>query len=294
MTRYLTFEQIVAINADQGGTLNDANGLRACVHRPQSGAFGVEVFPDVWSKAAAYLHSIATTQYFSDGNKRTAWYAAVTFLRLNGFPLPDIETIEAEVFVQAVAQDVFANDEDPDLTVAKATEWFQIKWETQRVGACLDRRMEWAFLARFGEQLPGALLNLGHALMAGLAEESFPCRVGFFVVARVHWDKADHEHRHQIVVRVEPPIGGAPVVNGEVTTHIEAFHAPPSGHSAHSLTGLVPTDLFIEEWPLIASPGRYTIVLEIDGKLAAKLPLDIRSRQDLTVDDEALQQMAGG
>jgi prophage maintenance system killer protein len=66
VTSYLTLEQIVAINADQGGTLNDVNGLQACVHRPQSGAFGVEVFPDVWSKAAAYVHGIATTQYFSE------------------------------------------------------------------------------------------------------------------------------------------------------------------------------------------------------------------------------------
>jgi prophage maintenance system killer protein len=93
--RYLTAEQIVTINADHGGTLNDGNGLRACVHRPQSGVFDVELFPDLWSKAAAYLHSISTTQYFSDGNKRTAWYAATTFLRLNSHPLPHVEIIDA-------------------------------------------------------------------------------------------------------------------------------------------------------------------------------------------------------
>ncbi len=293
MTRYLTFEQIVAINADQGGTLSDANGLQACVHRPQSGAFGVEPFPDVWSKAAAYVHSIATTQYFSDGNKRTAWYAAVTFLRLNGYPLPDVETIEAEIFVQAIAQNLFANDENPDLTVEKATEWFQVKWERQRVGACRDRRMEWAFLARFGEPLPGSLLNLGQALLAGVAEESFPCKIGFFVVARVHWDRADHDRPHEVVVTVQSPSGVEPVIDGRTTCQVEPFHAPQSGHPEHRLTGLVPTDIFFDVWPLIASPGRYSVALTIDGELAAELPLDIRSRQDLTVDDEVLEQIIG-
>jgi hypothetical protein len=180
------------------------------------------------------------------------------------------------------------------LTVKKVAEWFQVKWEKQRVGACRDRRMEWAFLARLGEPLPGSLLNLGQALLAGVAEESFPCKVGFFVVARVHWDKADHEHPHEVVVTVEPPIGGDSVIDGKVTTRVDAFHAPQSGHPEHRLTGLVPTDMFIEVWPLIASPGRYSVVLTIDGNLAAQLPLDIRRRQDLTVYDAALELIIGG
>ena len=123
---------------------------------------GSRYFPDLWSKAAAYVHGIATTQYFSDGNKRTGWYAAVTFLRMNGHPLPDVETIEAETFVQAVAQNVFNTSEDQDLTVRKAAEWFRVKWETQRVGRGEDPRLEWVFLARFAEPIPGAMVNLGH------------------------------------------------------------------------------------------------------------------------------------
>lgn len=37
----------------------------------------------VWSKAAALLHSFATTQCLVDGNKRTAWASAWLMLRAN-------------------------------------------------------------------------------------------------------------------------------------------------------------------------------------------------------------------
>lgn len=47
--------------------------------------------------------------------------------RMNVVRLPPIGALEAETFVRAVAQDVFANDEERDLTLAKAAEWFEAK-----------------------------------------------------------------------------------------------------------------------------------------------------------------------
>jgi death-on-curing protein len=38
-------------------------------------------------KAAVLLDGLATTQGFWDGNKRTAWIASVTYLRLHGLQL---------------------------------------------------------------------------------------------------------------------------------------------------------------------------------------------------------------
>lgn len=40
--------------------------------------------PDVFEIAAAYAYGIAKAHAFVDGNKRTAFVAAFTFLRLNG------------------------------------------------------------------------------------------------------------------------------------------------------------------------------------------------------------------
>lgn len=46
--------------------------------------------PDVFDIAAAYAYGICKAHAFVDGNKRTAFVAAFTFLRLNGHPLrPD-------------------------------------------------------------------------------------------------------------------------------------------------------------------------------------------------------------
>ncbi len=43
------------------------------------------MFPTLWDKAAMYLHRIASSQAFADGNKRTALEAADIFLDLNGY-----------------------------------------------------------------------------------------------------------------------------------------------------------------------------------------------------------------
>ena len=46
--------------------------------------------PDAFDIAAAYAYGICKAHAFVDGNKRTAFVAAFTFLRLNGHPIrPD-------------------------------------------------------------------------------------------------------------------------------------------------------------------------------------------------------------
>ena len=42
-------------------------------------------------------------QALLDGNKRLAWTAAVTFLALNGLPVPEIDVDAAEALVMGVA-----------------------------------------------------------------------------------------------------------------------------------------------------------------------------------------------
>ncbi len=88
--------------SEHGGLtgLKDENGLEAALARPLHKANYGE--PDVFALAAACLFGIARNHPFSDGNKRTAFVAAYTFLRLNGFSL---EASQGEVitFVLAVA-----------------------------------------------------------------------------------------------------------------------------------------------------------------------------------------------
>ncbi|BBZ51641.1 Fic family protein [Mycobacterium heidelbergense] len=127
MTEYLSAQVIIDINAGFGGYPLDRDGIEAAVYRPATSAFGQEAFPSLWVKAGVYVHSFSSTQYFSDGNKRTAWIAAVVFLDINGYQVRDnIADVEAEAFVLAVSRRLFDVEEDPDRTLKRAGEWFEV------------------------------------------------------------------------------------------------------------------------------------------------------------------------
>lgn len=121
----LEFEDIVEINREMCATtgehsaLLDAAGLEAALERPWSGFGAHETFPTVYAKAAALLHGIASRQVFENGNKRTAWAAAVAFLEINGLGMNRVETVQADMFVRAAAL-------DHTLEVSDLAEWFEV------------------------------------------------------------------------------------------------------------------------------------------------------------------------
>ncbi|WP_409471826.1 type II toxin-antitoxin system death-on-curing family toxin [Streptomyces sp. HC307] len=88
MTRYLTVAEVTALAESAfGGRAPEARApglLASAVHRPRARMFGTAAYDDLYEQAAALLHAIATNHPLVDGNKRTAWLAAVTFLTLNG------------------------------------------------------------------------------------------------------------------------------------------------------------------------------------------------------------------
>ncbi|PZU22425.1 MAG: type II toxin-antitoxin system death-on-curing family toxin [Shinella sp.] len=91
-------EQLV----EHGGLpgLKDENALEAALARPlNKAAYGEE---DLFALAAAYLYGIVRNHPFSDGNKRTGFLAAFSFLAING-QLLEAEQAEVIAFVLAVA-----------------------------------------------------------------------------------------------------------------------------------------------------------------------------------------------
>jgi death-on-curing protein len=91
--RHLTVEQALRIaRAAVGGPIHvrDVGLLDAAVHRPQATVLGQDAYPDLLTKAAALLHSLARNHPLVDGNKRLAWLATYVFLAKNGVELaPD-------------------------------------------------------------------------------------------------------------------------------------------------------------------------------------------------------------
>ncbi len=102
---YLTVEQVVEIHdlaIDRfGGTsgILDKHALESALGRFRSGYYN-----DLFEEAAALLESLATNHPFLDGNKRTAFFAADSFLRSNGYFI-DCDADEANRFIRNILVD---------------------------------------------------------------------------------------------------------------------------------------------------------------------------------------------
>jgi death-on-curing protein len=96
MITYLSFEQVVRIHhrmmheieGEQQRCLHPGiyeNLLSGCLEKPQIIIGGYEPYPDIFSKAAALLECIISSNVFIDGSKRTGFLACELFLELNGY-----------------------------------------------------------------------------------------------------------------------------------------------------------------------------------------------------------------
>lgn len=96
---YLSVAEVHLIQFDQIKSYGGVHGIRdaaageAAVFRPQSGYYN-----SMEEEAAALMESLAQNHGFIDGNKRIAFAAADTFLRINGFYI-DVDAIEGFDFI---------------------------------------------------------------------------------------------------------------------------------------------------------------------------------------------------
>ena len=61
---------------------NEPGYIDYMAEKPFQYAYGQELYPGIFMKAACYLEGFATHQYFSDGNKRTGVMCYITFYLL--------------------------------------------------------------------------------------------------------------------------------------------------------------------------------------------------------------------
>lgn len=88
--------------AEHGGAIGvrDPGAIESAMARPRNlAAYGD---PDLADLAAAYAYSIAKNHGFADGNKRTAWVIARTFLAINGCTLT-FDDADAVLTVESLA-----------------------------------------------------------------------------------------------------------------------------------------------------------------------------------------------
>ena len=70
-----------------GVTVRDVGLLEAAAVRPQTTVVAADAYPDLITKAAALLHSLARNHALLDGNKRLALAGIIVFLGVNGVRL---------------------------------------------------------------------------------------------------------------------------------------------------------------------------------------------------------------
>ena len=106
---YLTVQDVATIHADQiaryGGAseIRDQGMLESAVMSVQATFDGQRLHADLGSAAAAYLVHLALNHPFLDGNKRTAFAAALVFLDMNGVGI-SMSVNRQEALVLSVAR----------------------------------------------------------------------------------------------------------------------------------------------------------------------------------------------
>ena len=105
VVEYLELDDLLLIGRDAVGgepVVRDHGLLESALARPRTTVFGADAYPDVPTKAAALLHSLARNHALVDGNKRLAWLATYVFLDINGCRVIATDD-EVVAFVLAVA-----------------------------------------------------------------------------------------------------------------------------------------------------------------------------------------------
>ena len=106
--RCLSPEQALFIHSRIIDTTGGAHGcrdlglLQSAVSRPKATFGGKDLYPDLFSKAAALMESLACNHPFIDGNKRTSIVSSGLFLEMNRYRLRASQR-ELERFTLSVA-----------------------------------------------------------------------------------------------------------------------------------------------------------------------------------------------
>lgn len=84
---YLTLPELLHVAAralSNEPDVRDLGLLESAAARPQATASGADAYPDLDTKAAALLHSLARNHALVDGNKRLTLAAVIAFCGVNG------------------------------------------------------------------------------------------------------------------------------------------------------------------------------------------------------------------
>jgi len=272
----LDVEAVVEMNVDlcaetgENSALLDAEGLAAAVARPWSGFGEHEAFPSMYEKAAALLHGIAARQVFENGNKRTAWTAAVTLLDINGIDLGTVETVQADMFVRAAAL-------DHTLEIADLAEWFEVAHRMRRSGFATDPRVEYLALAAKAEPwLPGntsGTMNVQALNLGGLEPTvDLPVAGQLCLISKINWTVNDTGSQHLLELGIEQD---ADVLMQAGAEWMVVLAAPLTAGEAHPGGTVLPLAIAHHFEVVAVGYGRAWLTVSLDGAEVGRMSFDV-------------------
>jgi prophage maintenance system killer protein len=297
-TRYLDYETVVEINAQHcgdGGGIRDEGGIRATLGRAEATFMGEDLHPTIVSKAAVILHGLSSTQYFLDGNKRTAWIVAKLFLHLNGHHLRDGSDVEHETLVLSVATKAFENEEHPERGAAKAAEWYATRRLT------MQDRYHYAFLSEHAELVNSDTFVAMNGQLGSYFATELPAFAPVSLAIHIRWLRWDKFQDMEVRVSIEGDASARIVApTAELAAQLklaESAGAPidltimtdPKSTLNYSSISVVPIStedprhpdgmsphLLIYNLPVwLTDPGTAWFRVEVNGELLTRLGLDV-------------------
>lgn len=189
---WISGDDLIEINLLVGGTaagVRDLNGVHSNAARPFTSPYGMAGFPTIWDKAACLLHSIASTQYFTEGNKRTAWEACRHYLQYYGETLAPMPWMNKGAGIMSAAVDA--------LSIQEIAQWLYVN----RMQA--KNRINFA---AFGIPVPlQNKMGFAHVLPAQI-QILHPGQktTHVSIVTRIYWDRIDLGLVKKVSVRLVP------------------------------------------------------------------------------------------
>ena len=113
--RYLTLSEVLELHrriletSGGMGGLRDLGMLESAIAQPRMTFGGLDLYPDLATKAGALCFSLITNHPFVDGNKRVGHAAMETFLLLSGVEI-EAPVDEQERIILAVASGALSRE----------------------------------------------------------------------------------------------------------------------------------------------------------------------------------------
>ena len=91
--KYLSVDEVLAIHEEMINMFGGSHGIRdfgllySAIYRPQATFAEEDLYPTIFEKAAALIHSLLLNHPFVDGNKRTAYTSCARYLFINNYVL---------------------------------------------------------------------------------------------------------------------------------------------------------------------------------------------------------------